>query len=234
MELQEVLRQEKKYLLRIDAGERLYYYLSRILHEDSHNGADGYSVRSLYFDTLQDTDYYEKMAGDFCRRKIRLRIYHPDDAFAKLEIKQKEGVYQKKRSLTVSRVDADKLIRGQYEVLLSYKDDFAAECYGMMKTRGYLPKCVVEYRRKAFVGLENNTRITFDSQIRASETNYDIFDPQLLTYPVLQVWETILEVKYNQFMLSYIKNAVDKCDKSEISMSKYIMARRVTKREAMI
>ena len=37
-------------------------------------GRDGYTIRSLYFDTLHDADYFEKLDGVQLRRKLRLRL----------------------------------------------------------------------------------------------------------------------------------------------------------------
>ncbi len=71
--------------------------------EDAHNGIHGYRIRSLYFDTIDDTDYYEKAAGVELRRKLRLRCYDPAADFAMLEMKQKQGASQLKRSLRVTR-----------------------------------------------------------------------------------------------------------------------------------
>ena len=130
--------------------------------EDEHNGALGYRVRSLYFDTMYDKDYFEKLDGVELRRKIRLRIYSPEDNFALLEMKQKQGQYQLKRSLRITRDDADAMIRGNYTPLLHYQEDFAAECYSLMQMQVYRPKTVVEYNRKAFIAKENKIRITFD------------------------------------------------------------------------
>ena len=76
--------------------KRLSGQLAQVMIEDPHNGAEGYCVRSLYFDTLRDTDYEEKLDGLELRRKIRLRIYAPGDSFAMLEMKQKQGSRQKK------------------------------------------------------------------------------------------------------------------------------------------
>lgn len=73
--MNEVLRQEKKYLMNLVSMKRLSGRLAQVMIEDPHNGAEGYCVRSLYFDTLRDTDYEEKLDGLELRRKIRLRIY---------------------------------------------------------------------------------------------------------------------------------------------------------------
>lgn len=226
--MNEVLRQEKKFSINAVDGARLRDLLGKVMISDEHNGPLGYSIRSLYFDTPDDQDFMEKVDGLELRRKIRLRIYDPANDFAMLEMKQKEGIYQKKRSLRLSRTDAIRLCKGDYGVLLHYPEPFAAECYGLMSLRCYRPKAVVEYLRQAFIAKENHIRVTIDSQIRANESCYDIFSKELALYPVLIPFQMVLEVKYNGFMLSYIKNLLDMVERSELSVSKYCLARGVT------
>lgn len=226
--MNEVFRQEKKYLMTVVDLEKLSRLLSQVMIVDEHNGAQGYRIRSLYFDTLEDGDYNDKIDGLELRRKIRLRIYDPEGDFAMLEMKQKEGAYQKKRSLRLSRQDAEELTRGRYDSLLHYRDPFAAECYGLMHYRCYRPKTVVEYDRRAYIAKENRIRITLDQHIRATETNAELFDPNLNLYPVLDLFQGVLEVKYNGFLLSYIKKLINTADRSELSASKYCMARSAT------
>lgn len=225
--MNEVLRQEKKYLLTAAEARCLGAHLGRVMIEDAHNGPQGYSIRSLYFDSLNDGDYWDKMDGVELRRKIRLRVYDAGASFGMLEMKQKEGPYQKKRSLRVEREDARRLCQGDYTPLLKYKEPFAAECYGLMHRRCYRPKTVVEYRRRAFIAKENRIRITLDSQIVATEARWDVFAPDLAQYPVLDPFQVVLEVKYNGFLLSYIKNLVSAANRSEFSQSKYCLARSV-------
>ena len=226
--MNEVLRQEKKYLMNMADVKRLSGKLSQVLMEDKHNGANGYSIRSLYFDTPYDTDFHGKVDGLLLRKKIRLRIYDPKAKTAKLEMKQKEGMYQRKRSLRLSREDAAALIDGDYGVLLKYREPFAAECYGVMCMQGYRPKTVVEYLRKAYIAKENSIRITFDSRIIATEARYDIFAEDLNLYPVLDPFNAVLEVKYNGFLLSYIKDLLDTAVRSELSVSIYCLARGIS------
>lgn len=226
--MRKVLREEKKFILEYLEYCKNKSIISQILPADTHNNYRGYIVRSLYFDTLWDKDFYEKIEGIELRKKIRLRIYNPKDDFAFLEIKQKQGKYQYKRSLKMNKVDSLKLINGNYEVLLNYDNEFAKECYSIMKTEGYFPKTVVEYHREAFIAKENSIRLTFDSRIMATESNFNIFDENLPLYPVFSRDKVILEVKYNGFLLSYIKNLMDSCQKSELSVSKYCLARQVS------
>ncbi|MCR1839199.1 polyphosphate polymerase domain-containing protein [Murimonas intestini] len=230
MDIQKVLRQEKKYLLAAEQGARLAAKLEKVIQEDPHNGENGYMVRSLYFDTLNNKDYEEKMAGTEVRRKVRLRVYDPEDDFALIEIKQKQGGNQLKRSMKISREHAQKLSEGDYSPLTQYKDPFAGEVYGILNMSAYIPRTIIEYRRKAFIMPENSIRITFDSQINATESNRDLFSQNLLFYPVQNPWKVILEVKYNGFLLSYVKNILQATDKSEIAVSKYCMGRAVSYR----
>ena len=223
--MNKVLREEKKFLISIADFRRTSAKLEKVLRQDIHNGVHGYMIRSLYFDTPYDTDYFEKLAGVEIRRKIRLRIYDPKHNFAMLEMKQKQGARQLKRSLKVSRDDANELIRGNYAVLLKYSEPFAAEVYGFMKTRGYIPRTIVQYNRKAFVAKENKIRVTFDNQIVSTESCFDLFSERLNMNPVLDPYDVVLEVKFNGFILNYIQSLINCIDKSELSVSKYVLAR---------
>lgn len=226
--MNEVLRQEKKYAVNAADGVKLRGRLSAVMHGDQHNGAQGYVIRSLYFDTPDNEDFSGKLDGLELRRKIRLRVYDPRSDFAMLEMKQKEGPYQRKRSLRLSREDAVRLCRGDYRPLQTYEDPFAAECYGLMHCRCYRPKTVVEYRRQAYVARENHIRITLDSRIAATESNFDVFAERLPMYYVMDPFRLVLEVKYNGFLLSYIKDALDTVERPELSVSKYCLARGIS------
>ncbi len=223
--MKRVLRQEKKYLLTYDSFSKNNFYFKKILHEDEHNDSCGYTIRSLYFDTLNDDDFYNKVDGLELRRKIRLRIYSTNDDFAYLELKQKQGNYQEKRSLKISKDDAISLINKKYEVLLKYPDSFAKEMYGIMSTYYYVPKTINQYKRVAYVVKENSIRLTFDKDIRATETSFDLFNPNLLLNPVFNQNLVVFEVKYNGFLLSYVKDIIKNVDLIQTPISKYCLGR---------
>lgn len=220
-----VFREEKKFLISLPEALQISSRLSQVMLEDAHNGIHGYRIRSLYFDTIDDTDYYEKAAGVELRRKLRLRCYDPSADYAMLEMKQKQGASQLKRSLRVTREDAERLRRGDYAPLLRYPEAFAAECYTLLHSRCYRPKTIVEYDRKAFIAKENKIRITFDSRVEATESCLDLFSPRLNMNPVLDPYCVVLEVKFNGFLLSYLRQLINSVDKSELSVSKYALAR---------
>ena len=227
--MNEVLRQEKKFLISLDQYYSYSNKFNKILEVDKNSQEDGYMVRSLYFDTIDDKDYEEKKDGLELRRKIRLRIYDTNSPFALLEMKQKQGEKQKKRSLRITREDAKTMILGDYSVLLKYDDKFAAECFSIMSMLCYRPKAVVTYQRKAFVAKTNDIRITFDNHIKGTESCFDIFSDKLLENNLLDPYLGVLEVKFNGFLLSYIKDMLVECNASEVSVSKYCLGRSISK-----
>ena len=69
---------------------------------------------------------------------------------------------------------------------------------------------------------ENNVRVTIDSNIKATMANYNIFEPELLTTPIIT--SPILEVKYNNFLPDYVKDIINITDRCESAISKYELA----------
>ena len=223
--MNKVFRKEKKFLISVREFISLSHRIEQVMLADPHNGTHGYVIRSLYFDTVYDGDYFDKLAGIETRRKIRLRCYDPNADYAMLEMKQKQGENQLKRSLRVSREDSVKLAKGDYSPLLHYDEPFAAECYALMQYRCYRPKTIVEYNRKAFIAKENKIRVTFDNNIVSTESCFDIFSPRLNMNPVLDKYDVVLEVKFNGFLLDYIRQMINVVNRSELSVSKYVLAR---------
>ncbi len=228
--MQEVYRNELKYCISLTEAMIIKSGLEAFMKPDSHNRENGYMVRSLYFDTLFDTDFEDKVNGYDNRQKIRLRIYDADSNFAKLELKEKTGGRQRKRSITISRKEAQLMTSGDYSFLCHREEPLAIWLYTFMVSRNYRPKCIVEYNRQAYYAEQNDIRVTIDSDLRATEASFSLFDPNLSVYPVSNPGEVTLEVKYNNFLFTYIKNILQQADRMQISNSKYCRARMITKR----
>lgn len=221
----DVTRREVKYRVSLMTALYTQHFLSKVLPQDDHNGIDGYLVRSLYFDSMYNDDLEDKLEGIEERQKIRLRIYSTKDQTAKLELKEKKGDWQQKRSLVITKEDAQKLIDGNYSVLQKMNHPLAQQLFYKMTTEIYRPKVTVQYNRYAFMLDVNDTRITFDQKLVASESNFDLFSENDNFYPVGFSDDVTLEVKYNHFLLSHVRDLLDNIDKSSLSYSKYVMSR---------
>lgn len=222
----DVNRKELKYIIGTEEVSFLRGKLEKIMEPDPHNGENGYIVRSLYFDTLSDSDYQEKEDGLNHRKKIRLRIYGDSVRTIKLELKEKSADYQRKRSLLLTEEEARQMMDSDYLFLLERPEGFAHAMYTLLSTHGYQPKCIVEYDRAAYIHEHNDIRVTFDMNLRAMEGYWDFLDGKRLLYPVTSPAETTMEIKYNGLLFSYIRQAVSHADKVRISNSKYCRARK--------
>ena len=220
----DVSRREIKYEVGLCLAAVLRQRLAAVLAEDPHNGGSGYLGRSVYFDTPDALDYYQKLDGLDNRKKLRLRIYGFGDAPAKLELKQKQGAFQRKRSLSLSRRQAEQLLAGNQSCLNDF-GEFGQALARRMALGAYRPGCLVEYDRIAFFSPTNDTRVTLDCRLRASESCFRLYDPAVPLTPVGSPAAVTLEVKYNRFLLSFVKDAVSVEGMLNVSASKYCRGR---------
>ena len=225
-----VMRNELKYSINYFKYTLLTQRLHNVLLEDKNNGEGGYKVRSLYFDSYSNEDFYAKLSGFEKRKKIRLRVYHHDDPNVKLEIKRKVGDQQEKKTVIISREDAQSLIETDYEVLRKYDSDVAMNIYNILKINGMKPAVLIEYKRKAFIHPMNNIRITLDSDIMSNEVSFDFFAKDPVLAPTDYYHQAVLEIKYNGFLFKWISDVFKPFDLERESYSKYMISRGIFER----
>lgn len=224
MEVLKTFRHEFKYAVSYEEMLKLRTKLNDLLTID--RDYNGYMVRSLYFDSLDEDDYYEKLDGLSNRKKIRLRIYEPDASKVKLELKAKYDIHQLKESLVITRKEAEELIKGNYSFLLNYNNEVAKKIYLIVSENIYKPKTIIEYNRIAYV-TGSGTRITFDYNIRSSYQYEEFFDKNVNYLKVQDPKNVVLEVKFDRFLEPYINDVLGKYIGNRESISKYVLGRNI-------
>ena len=221
-----VYRTENKFLINETQMGLIKNDLDKILKRDSNSTNGSYIVRSLYFDSINNIDFQTKLAGTEVRKKIRIRTYDPDASRCKLEMKKKNGDLQHKVSIWITKQDALDLIKGEYGILEKYFDDNekALEIYTTMRLGCYVPVVMVEYDRIAYTYPTNNTRITFDFNIKSSESNFDLFCKNIIYNHVL-CENAVLEVKYDGKLTELASSVLNKYKLVKTSVSKYCTGR---------
>ncbi|MCQ4637920.1 polyphosphate polymerase domain-containing protein [Anaerovorax odorimutans] len=224
-----VARREVKYLLSLP--DRLYILdaLDRILIPDAYGDYNGYTVRSVYFDSIANDDYTDKVSGSPEKKRIRLRIYHPNDLTAKFELKRKSYGRELKESLVVTREDAIQLLRRNYRVLLGYDSDTARYAYQLMTARLYRPVSMIEYDRRAYTHPSFNTRVTLDNNLRYCDFDYNLFSRRPNFRSAMAKDQTILEIKYDRFLFKQIQQVLANCDLTRKPPSKFGTSRDLLK-----
>jgi hypothetical protein len=219
-------RREIKFLIPLLQFKKLESKLLLTMTPDTIGSLNGqYRVRSLYFDSFHDDDYYDVLKGVETHKKIRLRRYPPQERAIKLEYKSKRGINQQKTSISISRAQALQMINGDYAFLTELPDPNALPIYSEMATRAYQPKILIEYERQAYTAPGNDIRITFDTNIQASYDFSKLFSLKVNYTPLIAKDYGVLEVKYNGFLYTYLQNLLRCLDMLPSAMSKYVLAR---------
>ena len=220
MEILKTFRHEYKYIIPYSDMLEIRNKLDKVLTLD-RGGA--YFVRSLYFDSPDDVDYYAKQNGEMIRKKLRLRIYDVNSDLAKIEIKGKYDYHQLKESLVISKKIAQNIINGNYDDLLEMDNDLAKRIYVYLQS-GYRPKVIIEYDRAAYI-TNTTTRITFDMNIKKSNDFDKFYTNDINYFELTNPNDVILEVKFDRFLEPYISKILDKYTVRYQSVSKYVMGR---------
>ena len=110
-------RHELKFILNETEANILKYRLSLLMDVDKNsvNEDHTYFIRSLYFDDVYDTAYYEKVDGVEEREKYRIRIYNQDDSFIRLERKEKNRDLTYKKQAKITKEQCLKFMNGDFD-----------------------------------------------------------------------------------------------------------------------
>lgn len=220
-------RHELKYFINPAELEALRARLRPALQMDSHcvKGRP-YVIRSLYFDTLDDTAFYDKQAGVEHRDKYRIRVYGFSDKAVFLERKRKLGDLIQKSSVQITRRLCDQLISGDPTGLQRSNSALLQDMYVQMRTRLLRPKVIVDYEREAFLHPAEDTRITFDLRLRSGLYSADLFNPRVPTVCPHDRNVEILEVKFNNYLPAYVAHLLNGVEAERSAISKYVLCRR--------
>lgn len=221
----EVLRKEIKYIIPIERFLVLEKRLNLMMKKDSYGDDGKYTVRTQYFDSINDQDLFDNLHGVEEKRKIRVRIYSPDAKTAKLEYKCKSNIDGRKMSLIISRAEAIEMEKGRFDFLLNREENLAKQLYVKIMKNAYRPKTIVEYNRMAFAYPVSDLRITFDTSLRATVDPYGLFNEKLASIPLLNEDLGVLEVKYTGLIPSPFRHIVDEIDNIPEGISKYSLSR---------
>lgn len=215
------MRHELKFLISRSAAELLRLRLPHVMRRDPHAGETGqYTIRSLYFDDFCNSAYQEKSSGVADRMKYRIRYYNYDPRFLKLECKEKHGSLTRKRACTITGEQAEQLCTVSP---MEGADGLLRELEEKLHREGLRPKVLVDYDRTPFVCADGNTRITLDENLRTRPFCTDLLASPNAMIPVLDPDQVILEVKFDDFLPGYLRDALAVIPKTTMAISKFAL-----------
>lgn len=219
-------RHELKHHINASDYAQLRARLQVVAKVDENAGEDGgYIVRSLYFDNYSDKAVVEKLSGLSRREKFRLRYYNDDTSFIRLERKSKANRLSYKENAAITKEQSAALLEGEYECLKNPEAPLFMELYTKIRYQNLRPRSIVEYHREAYNYPAGNVRVTFDSNIRTTNSVTGFLNPHMMTIPAANTM--ILEIKYDGFLPDIIRDILQIGWRNQTEFSKYVVGRLV-------
>ena len=198
-----------------------------LLERDAHAGADGaYLIRSLYFDSPDDDCFYENENGVDPREKYRIRFYNCDASRISLECKAKTSGMTRKTACPITSDQCRQFMAGEIPEPERDVSQKQAAMFMQMRQKSLRPVVIVQYTRMPFVCDAGNVRVTFDDAITSSNDIAGFLQPEIPLRSVLGTGESILEVKWDELLPSYIKEQMGLDSLQWTSFSKYYLCRK--------
>lgn len=208
--MNEKYRHELKYICTNADLSIIERRIQHILKPDSNADENGeYLIRSVYFDDLQRTCFYENQNGIDPRAKFRIRIYNCSKDRIALEKKRKNRGMTGKISYLLDYDTCMKMLRGESIFNHLGKHPLLDEWILANESKVLRPVMLGEYVRKAYIYRLGNVRVTFDKNISASSNYGELFERDITRISVLPTGYHVLEVKYDDFLPDVIYGSVD-------------------------
>ncbi len=198
--------------------------LRAVAKPDENAKGGKYLIRSLYFDSPTDKVLREKLNGQMYREKFRIRLYNGNINDITLEKKSKLNGLGTKQKTPLTTEQAQAIAEGDFFWMHESTDPLIQELYYKITTQGLRPKTIVDYIREPFVYGPGNVRVTLDYDIRTGLGCTDFLNPDC---PMILAGDVpiILEVKWDEFLPSIIRDAVQLTGRCTGNFSKYSACR---------
>lgn len=217
-------RHEWKHEINLSDMYAIRQRLRTVMRSDENAVNGKYFIRSLYFDNPADKALREKLDGVNCREKFRIRYYNNNTGLIHLEKKSKINGLSCKQNAELSAKEAMAIISGDYDWMINSRRPLVCELYSKMKSQGLRPKTIVDYTREPFVYAPGNVRVTLDYDIRTGLLCTDFLNPDCITISAGNA-PIILEVKWDGFLPSIIRDIVQLEGRHTAAFSKYAVCR---------
>lgn len=224
-------RHEIKFIINKQMSLILKQRLALAMNVDKNsvNLDNTYFIRSLYFDDINSTAYYEKIDGVLYRKKYRIRIYNNDSSFIRLERKWKHNNMTSKDQLKISKENCIHLLTNQFDNIDKelLNNSLMKEFITDIKVFGLKPSVIVDYKRLAYTYHISEVRITFDERIKSGLYNCNLFNMNRITYDVIDNNEVVLEVKFNEVLPEHISIILQTIPMYRQAVSKFALCRSI-------
>ena len=225
-------RFEFKYILPLNKRHAVEKDLRYFLDYDpfvAQRPEHKYIVRSLYYDSPTFSAFHDKIDGLMSRYKFRVRTYSQAltenvPIFLELKGRHNNLVYKHRTPVELAGSAKSRKGRSLTEKLLSCAkkshvlDQFQYDYY----RKSLRPVALIDYQRRPYISkYDPGFRITFDEQLRATETT-TLFPPGGGAARRVLAGHTIVEVKFEHHLPAWFHQVIQAYELRRVSISKIV------------
>ena len=186
-----------------------------------------YFVRSLYFDTPDYSNFYEKVDGIKLRKKFRIRSYsskkNGSKVFLEMKGRKNQKTYKLRTLIESEHLDSFIEKKDLFSLLEFYSknnkvvNDFVYESY----KKNIEPKVVIDYNRRPYINKFGLLfRLTFDTDLKTF-SGKDIFNENNNNFKECSSGKTILELKFERSIQPWFHRIIQNYNLMRLSISKF-------------
>ncbi len=232
-------RFELKYQISVMDRDRIikqirpFMELDKHVKTDKYNNPGFYEVRSVYYDNPFRKAFFEKINGIMVRYKLRIRFYPDfedgDEEIVFIEVKSKYNENVAKSRVIVPFEKAFKIVdettpeAKEFYKNASYQDKLVLNGIWYLYKRFYIvPVCVVCYKRQPYMAkIEKTFRITFDTDVKIRDYNFDLHVGGGRKY-VVPPHICVMEIKFNSFIPNWAIRLIQRNECIQLKISKFV------------
>ena len=232
--IQSFSRYEFKFLLNKKKASFIENEIKHFMRYDENANKESdykYFVRSLYFDNINSSNFYEKVDGMKIRKKYRLRTYSKINNSSNMIFLEMKGRSNQRTYKNRTKINYEDLhlffdkkkyfnllnIYGKENLVIN---NFLFDSY----KKNIFPRVLIDYKRRPYINQNGlNFRLTFDSEIMSSKTNKLFDDENLLLWEECRAGYTVLEVKFERSITPWFHRIIQNYNLERLSISKFVM-----------
>ena len=184
-----------------------------------------YVVSSLYYDSAGLGSYYQKLAGERTRKKLRIRFYDAKltpETKVFLEIKRKYDAVVLKDRVVLTQKDCYDLIKNNKKLKLCLPENELETLNEFLWTKlynGMMPQNMVIYKRKPLISkVDPNFRVTLDYDLVTYLANWLSTKKEGIAVNPNGV---VIEVKFNNVLPFWFHQIIQNYNLDRQPFSKY-------------
>jgi hypothetical protein len=144
-----------------------------------------------------------------------------------LECKHKNNNLTYKEHQTISKDIVLKIINNDIDDIPLDNDNLLTKFIIDKKLYNLVPSIIVDYYRLAYTYIVSDVRVTFDENVKSGIYNYNLFDKDISSLPVIKNNDVVLEIKFNDILPLHIANILATIPMIRQAISKYATCRSV-------